>query len=206
MVYLQIVLVAVLLYTIVYLTLWIRSNGNLSDILILLTAVLYSIFTVFKVYLNINEQAYIIYPWITFAADWIRIGALSFILTGLGLAIRESKPRINRAPAILSFLPFLLLLVHPLIQDTIVIKELLFGLYSVSALIIALLLFTLAYVRERKYGNLLLGTIILLIGFALTYVPSSLFKYGQITGMMFFVMGILSIATHYKKQTNKLRA
>jgi len=204
MVYLYTLLTIALLYLVYFVLIWVLKKGNTSDILILTSALCFSILSGLQIYLSIEEQADVLFPQFSVISNWMHVSALASILTGMGLAIREAKPIINRAPAALSFIPFLLILVHPLIQDTVIVKELLFGLYAVAAIVIALMLFTLAYVRRGEYGYLLTGTIIILLGFILIHTPSNVLSFGYLIGILLCGMGILSIALHYRKQVNNL--
>src|SRR5690554_5090434 len=45
--------------------------------------------------------------------DWIKITGIVSLLSGLGLLIRQSKPKVTRAPIILAFLPVILIIVYP---------------------------------------------------------------------------------------------
>lgn len=58
--------------------------------------------------------------------DWVNITAVVLTLSALGLMIRESKPKIARAPVVLAFIPFLILAVYPFVADTFVLKRFLF--------------------------------------------------------------------------------
>lgn len=202
--YLYIFVLSALLYLVYYLVQWVFNRKNVSDILILVSAVSFTLFIATRLYAVHLQLSETLNPHIYLAGDWTLITALATILTGMGLAIREAKPVINRAPAALSFIPFLLLLVHPLIQNTIVVKEMLFSFYSAGALTIALMLFSLSYFRKRIYGALLIATIILVAGLVSVNIPGNLFDYGTHIGMILYGLAVLFIASHYKKQLKEI--
>ncbi len=93
------------------------------------------------------------------AHDWIRLCAQLFLLTGLGLLIRHSKPKVTQAPIILSFLPFLLILAYPLIVDTLMIKKFIFILLYSGSAIISILMFSVLTYSERNYQIILLSAL-----------------------------------------------
>ena len=120
------------LITLLYrMSLWIARKRKPSDVLLAVTVVGFLIFVGVEF---LQETALIASSEIHFLiADWSYTIAIVALLIGLGLAIRESKPVINQSPQVLSYLPVLLLVVHPLVQDTLVIRELLLDLYTISA-------------------------------------------------------------------------
>lgn len=179
---------------------WTIKDRNPSDALISLAVLCFAILAALRLYFLISEHQLFIGDGLTKINEWIRILGIASVLTGLGLAIRESKPVINRAPVALSFIPFLLLAVHPLILQTVVLKELLLTIYSGAAYLIALMLFSLNYVRRGEQGHLLTATILLLTGFVLLQLPTALFSFSYQAGILFSIIGIYPIIVHYQQQ------
>jgi hypothetical protein len=93
--------------------------------------------------------------------DWVNITAVVITLSALGLMIRESKPKIARAPMILAFIPFLILAVYPFVADTFVLKRFLFMLLEGGGILIALLMYAHHYTKNSEY-SIILGFVILL--------------------------------------------
>lgn len=87
--------------------------------------------------------------------DWINVTAVVLTLSALGLMIRESKPKIARAPVVLAFIPFLILAVYPFVADTFVLKRFLFILLEGGGILIALLMYSNHYVRRADYKYVL---------------------------------------------------
>lgn len=184
----------ILLYRII---LWIAYKRMPSDILMFLAIL------GFLVFVNssfLQETPYFTNQYVFFLiVDWSYITAIVSVLIGLGLAIRESKPKINQSPQILSFLPVLLLIVHPLIQETLVIRELLLDLYTLSAFLIAIGLLTLEYFRRGNFGVLLSGTCILFAGFIIQRYEIIPILHHE-TGQLLLISGILVQSRHYRNQ------
>lgn len=101
--------------------------------------------------------------------DWIMMISIILMLCGLGVMIRYSKPKITRAPVILSYLPVLLLFVHPLVVDTIILKSVLINFYHGGGLLIALMMFTIKSLDNSKHYAVLVGVIIISVGYILNF-------------------------------------
>ena len=105
--------------------------------------------------------------------DWVKLLALVTLLAGLGLLIRQSKPKVTRAPIILTFLPFLLILAYPLIMETFIIKQFMFNLLFIGAVIISTLMYSFLTFRERNYQIVLLAIVFFAIALLVEYVYPS---------------------------------
>ena len=88
-----------------------------------------------------------------FFMNWGKLISITFYISGLLVLIRESKPLFARFPLYLTSLPFLSFLFFPLIIDSIVIKDLVNGIYQGGALIVTILVFTVNKAGEsgRRY-------------------------------------------------------
>jgi hypothetical protein len=101
--------------------------------------------------------------------DWIMMISIILMLCGLGVMIRYSKPKITRAPVILSYLPVLLLFVHPFVVDTIILKSVLINFYHGGGLLIALMMYTIKSLDNPKYYAVLVGVVIISVGYILNF-------------------------------------
>jgi hypothetical protein len=103
--------------------------------------------------------------------DYMRVAGVSLLLSYMGLQIREDKPLINRAPVLLSFLPLLLIAVHPLVSDTILLKETLLKMYFGGALVVSLLYFSLISFKQQYLIKELIAVIVFFAAFLLFIFP-----------------------------------
>lgn len=106
--------------------------------------------------------------------DWIKICAQVILLSGLGLLIRHSKPKVTQAPVILAFLPFLLILAYPLIVDTFIIKQFMFSLLYSGAAIISVLMYSILTFSERNYLIVLLSSLFFTLAIIMGYLLPSI--------------------------------
>lgn len=97
--------------------------------------------------------------------EWFNIIAISFVLSGLAVLIRESKPVFAQFPLIYAAVPLLLVLSYWLIKDTLAIKELLLAFYQSGALLVALLMHGVHSYRANQFSVLLGATALYLITF-----------------------------------------
>lgn len=88
-----------------------------------------------------------------FFMNWGKLISITFYISGLLVLIRESKPLFARFPLYLTALPFISFLFFPLIIDSIVIKDLVNGIYQGGALIVTILVFTVnkAKLKDRRF-------------------------------------------------------
>jgi hypothetical protein len=101
--------------------------------------------------------------------EWVRISSVVLMLCALGVMVRYAKPKITRAPTILSFLPVLLLFVHPFVVDTLILKDVLINFYHGGGLLIALMMYTIKTQINSKYYIILSGVAIITIGYTLNF-------------------------------------
>lgn len=107
--------------------------------------------------------------WVPIVLDLLLTLTMSTTLSALAVVVRESKPIVSRFPAALAFLPFLLVPAHAVVRETFVLKDMLYGIYEIGAIIIALLIYGLKSTSDPRYRRLLLGTIPLMLSLAATW-------------------------------------
>lgn len=130
------------------------------------------------------------------AKDWINITAVVLTLSALGLMIRESKPKITRAPVVLAFIPFLILAVYPFVADTFVLKRFLFILLEGGGILIALLMYSNHYARESDYKYILFYIILITV-----VVSMNLFLNQLVTLTM--ILSVISVYGIYRTYKTK---
>lgn len=88
-----------------------------------------------------------------FFMNWGKLISVTFYISGLLVLIRESKPSFARFPLYLTALPFISFIFFPLIIESLVIKDLINGIYQGGALIVTILVFTVNKASEsgRRY-------------------------------------------------------
>jgi hypothetical protein len=128
--------------------------------------------------------------------DWINISAITTSLSAIGLMIRESKPKIARAPTTLAFLPFLILLVYPFVAETLVLKQILFVLLEVGGGTIACLMYTLHASNDSKYFHVVSALVISLIVIFMNYFMTD----GVLLQYLLLTISATLVANIYRKQ------
>ena len=103
--------------------------------------------------------------------EWTQISSVAFILCGLTLLIRLSKPQFARFPITFTALPLLIIATYPLAIETVMIKKWLLGIYEGGAIIAAILIFSMKSARNRNFILLLLGSVVLSASYALYWFP-----------------------------------
>lgn len=101
--------------------------------------------------------------------EWIRIIAVTILLCAIGLLIREEKPKITRAPVALSLLPVLLLIAHPFVIHTLVLKEIMFSIYYGGAIFIMILILIIKIAKEPEFNKILLAMFPLVLAYILNF-------------------------------------
>ncbi len=106
-----------------------------------------------------------------YVTDTFIMLAMSHLLVGLAVVVRESKPIVTRFPLALAFTPFLLIPAHLLVSHTFVLKQILYAIYEFGAATIGLLIYGLMAASDRRYLNVLYGIILHIASFSLQWVP-----------------------------------
>ncbi len=97
------------------------------------------------------------------------VTAVSFVLCGLAVFIRESKPVFAQFPLIYAAVPLLLIVSYLFVKDSFAIKEWLISIYQGGALLVALMMYGTHSYRNRDlhYVKYLLSAAIIL---TITYI------------------------------------
>ncbi len=119
--------------------------------------------------------------------QWLRISAVTTLLCGMGVLVRNAKPNLTRAPLALAFFPLLLLIAHPFVINTIILKDVLISMYHGGALLIAFMMFSILRIQNKGYLIFLLGTLV----FLGAYLSDMLLKL-PLDGTDLLVYGLLS--------------
>lgn len=143
-------------------------NRKLHLVLFAVSGLAYAVYMSMSLYtefyaITSTNQMYL------YVQDWFRISGVTAGLCGIGVMVRHSKPKITRAPIVLSFLPVLLLIAHPFVMHTIILKEMLFNLYHGGGLLIALMMFGLKISKNRDFSFVFTGIVLLVSAFLMNF-------------------------------------
>lgn len=128
-----------------------------------------------------------------FISEWATVFAVSFLLSAVAALVRDSKPGFSRFPRIFTLAPLVLILIYPLIVDTITVKEWVIAIYQASALIIGLLVYSLKTLRDGRYGYVLVGIVFFAVTFILFWLPETVFTLPVYVWVLLVACGILII-------------
>ena len=104
--------------------------------------------------------------------EWAAIISISFLLSGLAVLIRQSKPVFARFPLVYAGMPLLLIITYWLVKDTLAIKEWLMSIYQGGALLVGLLMYGVHSYRANRFKYLFGSIVLFLITFVLYwFVP-----------------------------------
>jgi hypothetical protein len=106
----------------------------------------------------------------SYVTDTFIMLAMSHLLVGLAVVVRESKPIVTRFPLALAFTPFLLVPAHLLVSHTFVLKQILYTIYEFGAVTIGLLIYGLMATSDRRYLNVIYGIILFAVSLSLQWV------------------------------------
>ena len=143
--------------------------------------------------------------------EWGNVAAVAFVLSGLAILIRESKPVFAQFPLIYTALPLLIILSYILIKDTLAIKEWLLLIYQGGALTVALLMYAVYTYRSFDYVFLLTASGVFTITYIIYwFVPriqqdfSWIWQFFLALGMLTAVYGINQVK-HMNRQPGTLQ-
>lgn len=126
--------------------------------------------------------------------EWFEIIAISFVLSGLAVLIRESKPVFAQFPLIYTAFPLLLVLSYWLVKDTLAIKEWLMSIYQGGALMVAILMYGVHSYRISQYMYAFVGSLVFLITFVVYwFVPGTKGNYPWIWELLLGISILLVI-------------
>ncbi len=132
-----------------------------------------------------------------YVTDSFQTLTIACLLSALAVVVRDSKPIVTRFPLALSFIPFLLVPSHLIVSHTFVLKELLFGIYEVGAIIVGLLIYGLFSLSDKRYLNIVLGIVCFAIALVLDAVTIPIMISAWITWGLYAIAVIL-ISKSYK--------
>ena len=105
-----------------------------------------------------------------YVTDTFVMLAISHVLVGLAIVVRESKPIVTRFPLALAFTPFLLVPAHLIVSHTFVLKQILYTIYEFGATIIGLLIYGLMATVDRRYLNVIYGIILFAVSLSIQWI------------------------------------
>lgn len=105
-----------------------------------------------------------------YVTDTFVMLAISHVLVGLAIVVRESKPIVTRFPLALAFTPFLLVPAHLIVSHTFVLKQILYTIYEFGATIIGLLIYGLMATVDRRYLNVIYGIILFAVSLNIQWI------------------------------------
>lgn len=134
-----------------------------------------------------------------FVIRFINLTSLICVLSALFSLIRESKPIFARFPTVLSYLPFVTLLFIPLILDQTVIYNLLAATFQGGSILVALMIFGLNHLNNKRYKLHISGSALLLIAFVLFWFNPLAPLQEIVISELLIISGILFVTTGTKK-------
>ncbi len=147
----------------------------------------------------ISNVVYLIDDSLIIAIRFLNTASLVCILSALFNLIRKSKPIFARFPAILGYLPFVILLFIPLVLDQSVIYNLILGTFQGGALLVSILIFSINQKNQKNYLLLIIGTFVCLISFTFFWmIPLTDDKITVITELL-LITGVLIISLGTKQ-------
>lgn len=105
---------------------------------------------------------------------WSRAVAFSTLLSAGSWLIYRLKPGFARFPAFFCYLPFILLLLLPFLFNSLMMMEVVFTIYVVSAFLIILLLYSVSMEKDNGTILILTGMILGIISSILYWMPDTL--------------------------------
>jgi hypothetical protein len=137
-----------------------------------------------------------------FIGEWSTVFSVSFVLSAAAALIRDFKPVFSRFPKSFAFAPLILILIYPMIIDTIIVKLWALGIYQGSALIISLLIYSFRAHQDSEYAYMLVGVLFFAITFVLYWIPESIFTMPAYAWMLLVSCGILITTVGYNQAYN----
>ncbi len=137
-----------------------------------------------------------------FIGEWSTIFSVSFLLTAAAALVRDFKPAFSKFPKSFTFFPLVLILVYPLIIETVVVKQWALALYQGSALLIGLLIYGFKSQNNSEYAYMLVGVFFFAVTYVLYWTPESVFTLPAYAWMLLTSCGILIITVGYNQVNN----
>lgn len=124
---------------------------------------------------------------------WNRILSITFTLTILSFLIRQFKPVYTRYPAVFIYLPFLIVLVYPFINEALVIDNMLNILLQGGALLIIIILLLSMKRQVPKASVFIAGILLMFISYVIYWFVPDLNEHFPSIWKLCFGSGILLI-------------
>ncbi len=137
-----------------------------------------------------------------FINEWATVFSVSFLLSASAALVRDSKPFFSRFPRVLTFSPLILILIYPLILETVMVKMWVVALYQASSLFIGMLIYSYNAIQNSSYGYMLVGIIFFIVTFILFWLPASVFTMPSYAWVLLVSCGILIITVGYNHVFN----
>ena len=147
----------------------------------------------------ISNVIYLIDDALIIAIRFLNAASLVCILSALFNLIRESKPIFARFPAILGYLPFVILLFIPLVLNQSIIYNLILGTFQGGALIVSILIFSINQKNEKNYSLLIIGTLVCLIAFIFFWMIPLADIQSTVATELLLIAGVLLISLGTKQ-------
>lgn len=137
---------------------------------------------------------------VTLLIEFSTVIAVSFVLCGLAVFIRESKPVFAQFPLVYAAVPLLLILSYWFVKDSFAIKEWLLSIYEGGALLVALMMYGARSYRSSSviyFKYMLAATVAFLITYVLYwFIPGMQTTYAWVwqlpLGVAFIVSALAS--------------
>ncbi len=139
-----------------------------------------------------------------FISDYVAIVGLCFVLVGLFILIRDSKPSFARFPSVFTLLPVLVIPFFPLLSDKSVLRDLINIILQGGGLVVAILMVFINQVKRTNYGYLVGGVTLLIASYILKWIFELEDDYSWIWQVL-LSMGIIVSSYGFQKltQSNK---
>lgn len=173
----------------------VRSRHSLEDGMFLGGLILFIALQLVEIAIIISSRSFS--AWSSVLSDSLTSLIISTVLCALANVVRESKPIVTRFPLALTFLPFLLVPAHMAVRDTFVLKDMLYGMYELGAILIAFLIFGLKSASDARYRYVLIGTIPLVVSLGLNWFAKHPFPV-QSTTWVLMALALVLIPRAYK--------
>ena len=132
-----------------------------------------------------------------FIDEWASVFGVSFLLSAAAALIRDFKPAFSRFPKAFAFFPLVLIVVYPLILETVIVKNWAIAIYQGGSLFIGLLIYSYKAQQNGKFAYVVVGLIFLLITFILFWLPDTVFYLPVYVWILLLACGILIITVGY---------
>lgn len=130
--------------------------------------------------------------------EWGDLIAITLVLSGLFVKIRNSKPVFARFPMYLTALPLVSIFFYPLIIDSLVVKDLLTIIYQGGGITVAILVLSINHYLYKERGVLLISSSIFLLAYIGEWFLAD-FEYSQLTSQILFSLGIVGATFGFKR-------